>query len=116
MAVNVNDVYHDGHTFYQVISATDKSVVVRPIETEVVGLGDVRTAFDYDIVVRPRIGRFTTSWLFNERQNAKGRRCRVRQFNTDPDGPTSICLSQAFGVWAYQLVGTDETLVENDYR
>lgn len=113
--VKVNDVFHDGYDFFQVVSVTKSTVTVRPIESEKVRDGDVRTAFDYDVVVRPKLNHFTTSYLFNATQNERGKRCKIHHYTTDPDGPVQIMLSSAFRHWAYQVT-EDEVTVEHDYR
>lgn len=116
MGVKVNDVFHDGYAFFQVIKATDKTVTVRPIESEKVRDGEYRTAFDYDIVVRPKRDHFTTCYLLTDKQNAEGKRCKIHQYNVDPNGPVQICINESYRHWAYQLVGTDEVVEEHDYR
>ena len=109
MAVKVNDVFHDGSQFFQVVKATDKTVTVRPIESEKVRNGDVRTCFDYDVVVRPKLNHFESCYLLTDAQNKNGKRCKIHQYNTDPDGPVQICINEYWRHWAYQVTGSEVT-------
>ena len=115
MGVKVGDVFHDGYAFFQVVKATDKTVTVRPIESEKVRDGDTRTAFDYDVVVRPKRDHFTSCYLLTDKQNREGKRCRIHQYGTMPDSPAQICINDSYRHWAYQLVGGDEATESHDY-
>ena len=114
MSVKVNDLFHDGHNYFQVVAVTAKTATVRPIKSKKVRDVQVRTAFDYDIIMKPLRNEFTTSWLFNDKQNESGKRCKIHQFNIDHDKPAQIKLSNAFNVWAYQLTEGDEVIIEHD--
>lgn len=114
MPVKVNDVFHDGYQFFQVVNATNKTVTVRPIESEKVRDGDVRTAFDFDVVVRPKRNHFTTCYLFTDRQNKVGKRCKLHQYSMNPNEPMQICINDSYQHWAYQLID-DEVTESHDY-
>ena len=117
MGVKVGDLFHDGCEYYQAVAVTAKTVTVRQIKSEKVRDGQVRTAFDYDIVMRPLRNEFTRCIYFNDKQNEHGRRCKMQPMTNDPDGPVQILLSNAYGPWAraYQLVDGDEVTVERNW-
>ena len=92
--------YSDGHGFYQVVKRTKATVTVRPVKSECLGTTTVYTAFDYDVKHRALKDEFTTTWLFDDKQNANGKRCKV-----DPNG--YICLSSYFRVHAYPCEETE---------
>ena len=114
MSVKVNDLFHDGHNYFQVVAVTSKTATVRPIKSKMVRYGNAYTCFNYEVIMKPLRNEFTTSWLFDDKQNESGKRCKIHQFNIDPDKPAQIKLSNAFGVWAYQLTDGDEVIVEHD--
>lgn len=115
MAVKIGDLFHDGNQFFQVTNATAKTVTVRPIESEKVRDGDVRTCYDFDVVVRPKRDHFTTSILLTDRQCEVGKRCKIHRYTKDPDGPAQICVNEYWHHWAYQLVDGDEVTETHDY-
>ena len=59
MSISTGSVLSTEHgDFYQVTRLSDSYVWVRKIESQVMGYSSVRTCFDYDIEVRPLIGRW----------------------------------------------------------
>ena len=113
MAVKIGDLFHDGHNYYQAVAVTAKTVTVRQIKSKCVRHGDTRTAFDYDLVMKPLRNEFTDCVFFSDKQNKHGRRCKKQPMTNDPDGPVQILLSNAYGPYAsaYQLTD-DEVTVE----
>ena len=65
MAVKIGDLFHDGHNYYQAVAVTAKTVTVRQIKSKCVRHGDTRTAFDYDLVMKPLRNEFTDCVFFS---------------------------------------------------
>ena len=80
--------------FFQVVRETKTTVTVRPVKSEFVRYGHIANQFDYEAVRRARENDFTTSFLFDDKQNANGKHCK--RYN---DG--SIVLNASWGVYAY---------------
>lgn len=93
--------YTTGSDFFQVISETAKSVVVRPVKSECLDITTVYTAFDYDVKHRAIKNDFTTVWYFNDKQNKNGKRCKRNSFDD------SICINSYYTINAYPTNGTE---------
>ena len=87
--------------FFQVIRETKTTVTVRPVRSEFIDYGHVANAFDYEAVRRARPNDFTTCWMFSDKQNESGKRCK-RQTCDD-----SIIIDAYYGVSAYPCSDTE---------
>lgn len=92
--------YATDSDIFQVTRETKATVTVRPVRTDCTTTR-IRSAFDFDQLHKARADDFTTSFLFDDRQNANGKRCKILR-----DG--SICINSYWGVYAYPSDGAEE--------
>ena len=93
--------YATDSDFFQVIRETKTTVTVRPVRSEFIDYGRVANAFDYEAVRRARANDFTTCWMFSDKQNESGKRCKKQTCND------SIIIDASYGVYAYPCSDTE---------
>lgn len=94
--------------FFEVVKATAKTVTVKPLETERVGVAKVYTAHSYETEVMPLAGHHTRCLYWSDETSAKGKMCRI--FDSCPSMPGQAYIRIADTVWAVPWDGSAATV------
>lgn len=95
---DVGEIFEVDGDFFQVVSATEKTVTVFPIEHEFVGMND-RQGWEYAYM--PKRDCFIYDYPFwTESQQANGKRCMIHNYSRDMD-PVHDCIDVGRSYEAY---------------
>lgn len=83
-SVKVGDIFDRDGSFYQVTRTSAKTVTVRPIEADFIGIMD---PYGWERGYMPKPDHFTTDCFFTAKQNAEGKRCTVHDYSIARNRP-----------------------------